>query len=99
MAKTDFFKQLSKDQQAAINAVLPKEELGSGKQLWKRTDKNGVSVYLSQKGELTKTNNFTYEQMKSWDDVRQQLAFVIVEKEAKEAKATKVKETTPPAEN
>lgn len=77
MAQTEYFSRLKKSDQNKIESVLPKMQ--AGKQLIRRTDKNGVVAYvLMPKGvKLTKDQNFNFENCKSLEDEKEFLSKMI----------------------
>lgn len=105
MSRTEYFSKLKKADQDKIESVLPKMQ--AGKQLIRRTDKNGVVAYvLMPKGvKLTKDQNFNFENCKSVADEKEFLAKMIfgdysaadkkeAEKEQAEAEKQAEKELT-----
>jgi len=95
MTKTNFFEQLKDEQKELINKQLPKKQVNQS--LVERTDKKGNIVYFYASkfvAEDQNNDNFSFKITDGEDTVKNELALVVLAKEAavKEAAAKAAKE-------
>ena len=86
MTKTNFFEQLKDEQKELINKQLPKKQVNQS--LVERTDKKGNIVYFYASkfvAEDQNNDNFSFKITDGEDTVKNELALVVLAKEAQKA--------------